>query len=129
MIAHTQSVDKSCKSSFSEFYKNPIKPSKTGRFTSRGPRYRLRYAQHTKIHTNAQGHVYGRLARSDEHSPSFAVSGSESGHALQVRERAKDSGVQVRQSLALQKIEAGSVDGREVYGNGIAGQKKNQGSR
>src|ERR1700684_2645324 len=68
------------------------------------------------------------LARSDEHSPSFAVSGSESGHALQVRERAEDSGVQVGQSLALQEIEAGPVDGREVDGNGTAGQKESQGS-
>src|SRR5271154_5041021 len=75
------------------------------------------------------GKCYGRLARSNEHSPSFAVSGSESGHALQVRERAKDSGIQVGQSLALQEIEARSVDGREVHGNGIAGQKENQGSR
>src|ERR1039458_8774651 len=73
--------------------------------------------------------VNGRLARSDEHSPSFAVSGSESGHALQVRERAKASGVQIGQPLALQKIEARSVDGREVDGNGTAGQKENQGSR
>src|SRR5712692_691176 len=71
--------------------------------------------------------INGRLARSDEHSPSFAVSGSESGHAVQVRERAKDSGVQVGQSLALQEIEAGSVDGREVDGNGTARQKENQG--
>src|SRR5580658_8467547 len=76
-----------------------------------------------------EGKGYGRLARSDEHSPSFAVSGSESGHALQIRERAKNSGIQVGQPLALQEIEAGSVDGREVHGTGIAGQKKNQGSR
>src|SRR5580692_4483724 len=59
---------------------------------------------------------YGRLAGSDEHSSSFAVPGSECGHALQVCERAKDSGVQVRQSLALQEIEARSVDGRAVHG-------------
>src|SRR5208282_5488639 len=75
-----------------------------------------------------EGKRYGRLARSDEHSPSFAVSGSESGHFVQVRERAADSGIQVGQSLALQEIEAGSVDGREVDGNGTAGQKENQGS-
>src|SRR6266403_2838036 len=73
--------------------------------------------------------INGRLARSDEHSPSFAVSGSESGHAVQIRERAKDSGLQVGQSLALQEIEAGAVDGREVDGNGTARQKENQGSR
>src|SRR5260370_39907370 len=73
--------------------------------------------------------INGRLARSDEHSPSFAVSGSESGHAVQVRERAKDSGVEVGQSLELQEIEAGSVDGREVDGNGTASQKENQDSR
>src|SRR5260370_9307188 len=73
--------------------------------------------------------INGRLARSDEHSPSFAVSGSETGHAVQVRELTKDSGVQVGQSLALEEIEAGSVDGREVDGNGTARQKENQGSR
>src|SRR5467141_1640056 len=67
------------------------------------------------------GKRYGRLARSDEHSPGFAVSGSESGHAVQVRERAEDSGVQVGQPLALQEIEARSVDGREVDGIGTAG--------
>src|SRR5208283_6053787 len=75
-----------------------------------------------------EGKGYGRLARSDEHSPSFAVSGSESGHALQIRERTANSGVQIGQSLALQEIEAGSVDGREVNGDGSAGQKENQGS-
>src|ERR1019366_104444 len=76
-----------------------------------------------------EGKRYGRLARSNEHSPSFSVSGSESGHAVQVRERAEDSGVQVGQPLALQEIEDRSVDGREVDGNGTAGQKENQGSR
>src|ERR1017187_11010734 len=96
-----------CKSAFCAIQKNRIKANKTGRFTERGPHFRLRYAQHTKIHSNAQGNVNGRLARSDEHSPSFAVSGSESGHAVQVRERAADSSVQVGQSLALQEIEAG----------------------
>src|ERR1700722_8884217 len=39
--------------------------------------------------------TYGRLARSDEHSASVAISGRESGHALQVCRRAKDSRVQV----------------------------------
>src|SRR6267143_2029505 len=67
-----------------------------------------------------RGKRYGRLARSDEHSPGFAVSGSESGHAVQVRERTEDSGVQVGQPLALQEIEARSVDGREVDGIGTA---------
>src|SRR5215469_11331201 len=57
---------------------------------------------------------YGRLARSDEHSPSVAVSGRESGHLVQVRRRTEDSRIQAGQSLALQEISAGSVDGREV---------------
>src|SRR5271165_7332631 len=57
---------------------------------------------------------YGRLARSNEHSPGVAISGSESRHALQVRWRAEDSRVQAGQPLALQEIAAGSVDGREV---------------
>src|SRR5271170_3909896 len=74
------------------------------------------------------GKCNGRLARSNEYSPSFAVSGSESGHTLQVRERAENSGVQIGQSLALQEIEAGSVDGRAVDGDGTAGQKESQGS-
>src|SRR5260370_31321877 len=42
-----------CNSTFCEIQKNPIKPKETGRFMLRGPRYRLRYAQHTKIHSNA----------------------------------------------------------------------------
>jgi len=42
-----------CNSTFCEIQKNPIKPRETGRFMLRGPRYRLRYAQHTKIHSNA----------------------------------------------------------------------------
>src|SRR6266436_9454456 len=62
-----------------------------------------------------RGKQYGRLAGSDEHSPGFAVPGSQSGHALQVCERAKDSCVQTGQPLALQEIEAGSVDGRKVH--------------
>src|SRR5258707_12435471 len=60
------------------------------------------------------GKRYGRLARSDEHSPSFPVSGIEPGHAVQVRERTEDSGVQVGQPLPLQEIEALSVDGRQA---------------
>src|SRR5208337_1390815 len=139
---HIQPAEIDCKSTFCGIQKNPIKPNKTGRYAWRGPLFPLRYAQHTKIHSNAfgsrtwfsrfperagkkkaelgvagEGKGYGRLARSDEHSSSFAVSGSESGHALQVRERAADSGVQIGQSVALQKIEAGRVDGREVDGN------------
>src|SRR5579864_5467614 len=61
---------------------------------------------------------YGRLARSNEHSPSIAISGRKSGHFVQVRWRTENSRVQVRQSLALQEIEAGPVDGREVQRNG-----------
>src|ERR1700724_4244756 len=122
-----------CNSTFCEIQKNPIKPKETGRFMLRGPRYRLGYAQHTKIQLErvgsrtwfsqipqrcreekaglgtgfcGRGKRYGRLARSDEHSPGFPVSGSESGHAVQVRERTEDSGVQVGQPLALQEIEA-----------------------
>src|SRR5664279_363759 len=119
------SVDTSRKSTFREIQKNPIKPNKTGRFTWRGPWFRLRYAQHTKIQLErvwiedlvlpiclaiagkkkaglrsglcGREKRYDRLARSDEHSPSLPVSGSESGHLVQVRERAKDSGVQVGQ--------------------------------
>src|SRR5277367_2000338 len=56
----------------------------------------------------------GRLARSDERSTGFGLFGSESGHALQVRRRREDSRVQAGQPLALQKVEAGPVDGREV---------------
>src|ERR1700749_2693549 len=57
---------------------------------------------------------YGRLARGHEYSPGFAISGRESGHTLQVRRRTEDPRVQTGQSLALQEIAAGSVDGREV---------------
>src|ERR1700757_4131947 len=53
---------------------------------------------------------YGRLAGSDEHSPGIAVPGSESGHAVQVRQRTEDSGLQAGEPLALQEIEAGPVD-------------------
>src|SRR5947209_5059097 len=63
---------------------------------------------------------YGRLARSDEYSPSVTVSGRESRHFVQVCWRTEDSRVQARQSLAFQKIEAGPVDGREVERDGTA---------
>src|SRR5690348_17741533 len=65
---------------------------------------------------------YGRLARSDEHSPSVAIPGRESGHSVQVRWRTKDSRVQAWQSVAVQEIAAGSVDGREVERDGTAGE-------
>src|SRR5206468_3661603 len=67
---------------------------------------------------------YGRLAGSDEHSPGFAIPGSESGHALQVRWGTKDSGLQTGQPLALQEIEAGPVDGREVDPDGSQEQEE-----
>src|SRR5215472_14963235 len=70
---------------------------------------------------------YGRLARSNEHSPSVAISGRESGHFVQVRRRTKDSRVQAGQPLALQEITAGSVDGREVERDGTAGQEEAEG--
>src|ERR1035438_917950 len=70
---------------------------------------------------------YARLARSNEHSPGVAISGRESGYALQVRGRAKDSGVQAGQSLALQEIAAGPVDGREVERDGTAGKTQTEG--
>src|SRR5206468_7904241 len=57
-------------------------------------------------------------------SPGFAVPGSQSGHALQVRKRTEDSRVQAGQSLALQEIEARPVDGREVHGIGTAGEEE-----
>ena len=66
--------------------------------------------------TGARKH--GRLARSDEYTPGVAIPGSESGHALQVRRRAENSGVQAGQPLALQEIETGPVDGREVESDG-----------
>src|SRR4029077_8160134 len=71
--------------------------------------------------------LYGRLARSDEHSPGVAVSGGEPGDPLQVRQRAEDSGLQVGQPLALQEVEAGSVDGREVEPDGSADQEETEG--
>src|SRR6266849_5373241 len=70
---------------------------------------------------------YGRLAGSDEHSPGVAIPGSESGHALQVRRRAKDSRFQAGQPLALQEIEAGPVDGREVNPDGSERQEETEG--
>src|SRR5215472_16686417 len=69
---------------------------------------------------------YGRLARSDEHSPSVAVSGRESGHFVQVRWRTKDSRIQAGESLAVQEIAAGSVDGREVERDGTGGETEAQ---
>src|ERR1700693_5339242 len=65
---------------------------------------------------------HGRLARSDEHSSGIGLSGSESGHALQVRRGREDSRLQAGQPLALQEVEAGPVDGREVEPDG-AGDK------
>src|SRR5215469_6644244 len=70
---------------------------------------------------------YGRLQRSDEHSPGFAVPGSESGHALQVRQRAENPGLQAGQPLAFQEVKAGSVDGREVEPNRSQSEKETQG--
>src|SRR5579862_1493179 len=70
---------------------------------------------------------HGRLTRSDEHSPSLPVFGSESGHALQVRWRAEDSGFQTGQPLALQKIEARPVDGREVEPDGTRNEAQGEG--
>src|SRR5215469_957547 len=67
---------------------------------------------------------YGRLARSDEHPPGIAVPGSECGHALQVRGRADDSSLQAGEPLALQEVEAGSVDGREVEPDGSQEQQE-----
>src|SRR5580704_7933353 len=63
---------------------------------------------------------HGRRARSHEHSPGVAVSGSQSRHFVQVRGRAKNSRVQAGQPLALQEIAAGPVDGREVEPDGTA---------
>src|ERR1700733_4489921 len=71
----------------------------------------------TGLRNRARKH--GRLARSDEHSAGIAVFGSESGHALQVRRGTEDSCFQTGQPLALQEIEAGPVDGREVEPDGI----------
>src|SRR5580704_5271983 len=70
---------------------------------------------------------YGRLAGSDEYSPGFAVPGGESGHALQVCRRAKDSRFQTGQPLALQEIEARPVDGREVQADGSEEQEETEG--
>src|SRR5580658_4296272 len=70
---------------------------------------------------------YGRLARSDEYSPGVAISGRESGHAVQVRGRAENSRIQIGQPLALQKIAAGPVDGRQVKRDGTAGKTQTEG--
>src|SRR5215831_14911674 len=71
-------------------------------------------------HWQGEQRNYGRLARSDEYSPSVAIPGRESGHFVQVRWRTKDSRVQAGQPLALQEIAAGPVDGREVKRDGTA---------
>src|SRR5207245_4284119 len=71
---------------------------------------------------------YGRLARSHEHSPGVAVPGSESGHAVQVRRGTENPCLQVGQPLALQEIEAGPVDGREVEPDGSGNQAETEGS-
>src|SRR3981081_4512719 len=69
---------------------------------------------------------YGRLARSDEYSSGIAVPGSESGHALQVRRGTANSGVQGGQPLALQEVEAGPVDGREVQRDRTAAETQDE---
>src|ERR1022692_27131 len=70
---------------------------------------------------------YGRLAGSHEYSPGVAVPGSESGHALQVCRGTKDSRFQAGQPLALQEVEARSVDGREVQPDGSQEQEETEG--
>src|SRR6266498_5132963 len=70
---------------------------------------------------------YGRLARSDEHPASIAISGCESGHALQVRRRAENPRIQVRQPLALQEVATGPVDGRKIERDGTAGETQTEG--
>ena len=47
---------------------------------------------------------------------------------VQVRRRTEDSRVQAGQPLALQEIEAGPVDGREVERDGTAGETETEGS-
>src|SRR2546426_10528504 len=70
---------------------------------------------------------YGRLARSHEHSPGVAIPGSESGHAVQIRRGAENPRLQAGQPLALQKVEAGPVDGREVEPDGVERQEETEG--
>src|ERR1700684_1117913 len=70
---------------------------------------------------------YGRLAGSHEYSPGVAVPGSESGHALQVCRRAKNSRFQTVQPLALQEIEARPVDARKVQPDGSEEQAQTEG--
>ena len=48
-----QYVAETCNTAFSRFQKTPLKPDKTRKFTLTGRCFRLRYAQHTKIHSNA----------------------------------------------------------------------------
>src|ERR1700691_2444332 len=72
---------------------------------------------------------YGGLAGSDEHSASVAVSGSESGHTVQVCGGTEHSGIQAGQPLAIQEIEAGPVDGREVEPDGAGSETESEGRR
>src|SRR3954463_4820643 len=70
---------------------------------------------------------YGRFTRSNEYSPGVAVSGCEPGHALQVRQRAEDSGIQAGQPVAVQKIKTGPVDGRAVQRDGSEAGEESEG--
>src|ERR1051325_255738 len=72
---------------------------------------------------------YGRVARGDEYSPGVPIPGRQSRHFVQVRWRTEDSSLQAWQPLALQEIEAGSVDGREVERNGAGGEAETKGRR
>src|SRR5215472_8245231 len=77
-------------------------------------------------HWQGEQRNYGRLARSDEHSPSVAIPGRESGHFVQIRRRTENPRFQAGQSLALQEVTAGSVDGREVERDGTADETEAQ---
>src|ERR1700746_2476196 len=70
---------------------------------------------------------YGRLARSHEHSPGIAIPGSESGHAVQVRRGTENPRLQARQPLAIQEVEVGPVDGREIEPDGVERQEEIEG--
>src|SRR6266849_1771712 len=72
---------------------------------------------------------YGRCTRSHEYSPGVTVPGGKSGHALQVRQRAEDSGFQTGESLALQEIETGPVDGRKVQRDGSTEVQESEGGQ
>src|SRR5215467_16038598 len=78
-------------------------------------------------HWQGEQRNYGRLARSDEYSPSVAVPGRESGHFVQVRWRAEDSRVQAGEPVAVQEIAAGPVDGREVERDGTGSETEAEG--